>query len=158
MYIDVQFSILKNKEHKMSKIVIEIETTEDALRAQIVISAILGELVSGTDMSKETVAEEPKKEVAKKTTTPRKEVEKKPVTKKEVEPEPEADPKEDDELDDELGLEDEIDLTTLTAIAKDAVSKSDRATVKDVIGKYADKLSSVKPHDYAALAEDLEAL
>jgi hypothetical protein len=156
MYIDVQFSILKNKEHKMSKIVIEIETTEDARRAQIVISAILGELVSGTDMSKETVAKEPKKEVAKKTTTPRKEVERKPVTRKEVEPE--ADPKEDDELDDELGLEDEIDLTTLTAIAKDAVSKSDRATVKDIIGKYADKLSSVKPHDYAALAEDLKAL
>ena len=127
----------------MSKIIIEIETTEDAQRAQRVIAAILGESVS------KTVAEEPKKEVAKKTTTPKKEVEKKPVTKKEPE---ESD---EDEIEEQSGS---VDLATLTGIAKDAVSRSDRATVKDTIGKYSDKLSSVKESDYEALAEDLKAL
>ena len=116
----------------MSKIIIEIETTEDAQRAQKVIAAILGT----------SVAEEPKKEVAKKAEEPKKEVE-----LDEVEP----------DENDELG-EDTVDLATLTSIAKDAVSKSDRATVKDVIGKYGDKLSSVKESDYAALAKDLKAL
>ena len=127
----------------MSKIIIEIETTEDAQRAQKVIAAILGT----------SVAEEPKKEVAKKAEEPKKE-----VTKKAEEPkkEVELDEVEPDE-NDELG-EDTVDLATLTSIAKDAVSKSDRATVKDVIGKYGDKLSSVKESDYAALAKDLKAL
>lgn len=133
----------------MSKIIIEIETTEDAQRAQRVIAAILDESVSKTVKSEETVAEEPKKEVAKKTTTPKKEVEKKPVTKKEPE---ESD---EDETEEQSGS---VDLATLTGIAKDAVSRSDRATVKDTIGKYGDKLSSVKESDYEALAEDLKAL
>lgn len=127
----------------MSKIIIEIENDQDAQRAQKMLAAYLG----NTNEQPDTVAEEPKKEVAKKTTT------KKPTTKKveekaeEPEPEPEPD-----------GAADGVDLKTLTAIAKDAVDKTDRATVKDTIGEYGEKLSAVDEADYNALAEKLKAL
>jgi hypothetical protein len=117
------------------KITFEIETTEDAQRAQKALSAYIGN-------DTETVAEEPKKEVAKKTTTPRK------STKKKVEETPE------EELEEVAG----VDLKTLTGIAKDAVAKTDRAIVKDVIGEYGEKLSAVDEADYDALAAKLKAL
>jgi len=120
------------------KLTFEIETTEDAQRAQKVLSAFIGN-------DTETVAEEPKKEVAKKTTT-RKTPTKKAEKKNELVEEPESD--------EPSG----VDLKTLTGIAKDAVAKTDRATVKDVIAEYGEKLSAVDKADYDALAAKLKEL
>lgn len=125
------------------KLTLEIETTEDAQRAQKMLAAYLGESVSKS----ETVAEEPKKEVAKKTTTRK-------TTTKKVEEKP---AEESDEVE-ETEAADGVDLKTLTGIAKDAVAKTDRATVKDVIGEYGEKLSAVDEGDYEALAAKLKAL
>ena len=52
----------------------------------------------------------------------------------------------------------EITLEELTALAKEKVAATDRQTVKDIISKYASKLSSVNEPDYAALKEDLNAI
>lgn len=123
------------------KLTFEIETTEDAQRAQKVLSAFIGN-------DTETVAEEPKKEVAKKTTQ-------KKTTPKKVEKEA---PAEEPESDDEAEETSDVDLKTLTGIAKDAVAKTDRATVKDVIAEYGEKLSAVKEADYGDLAEKLRSL
>ncbi len=127
------------------KLTFEIETTEDAQRAQKVLSAFIGN-------DTETVAEEPKKEVAKKTTT-------KKTTPKKVEKEAPAEetgpgP---DEVEEELETP-SVDLKTLTGIAKDAVAKTDRATVKEVIAEFGEKLSAVDEADYDALAAKLKDL
>lgn len=49
-------------------------------------------------------------------------------------------------------------LSELKDIAKAMVTKTDRMTVKNCIGKYGDKLTDVQESDYAALKADLEAL
>ena len=122
------------------KLTFEIETTEDAQRAQKVLSAFIGN-------DNETVAEEPKKEVAKKSTTRK-------TTPKKVEEKPETDEVEETESDEVDG----VDLKTLTGMAKDAVAKTDRATVKEVIAEFGEKLSAVDEADYDALAAKLKEL
>ena len=51
-----------------------------------------------------------------------------------------------------------ISLKELTLIAKEAVSRSDRTTVKDAIAAYGDRLSSVDEAYYEDLVNDLKAL
>lgn len=138
----------------MSKIIIEIENDKDAQRAQKILTAYLGNIEDPEDGGPHHENEEPKKEVAKKT-TPKKDPVKKTTPKKDK-PDGETEP-ESDEVE-ETEATDGVDLKTLTGIAKDAVAKTDRATVKETIGKYGEKLSAVNESDYEALAEDLKAL
>ena len=51
-----------------------------------------------------------------------------------------------------------ITLAELKDLAKDKVTKTDRITVKNCIGKYGEKLTEVKESDYEALKADLEVL
>jgi len=53
---------------------------------------------------------------------------------------------------------DDLDLKSLTQLAKETVTRTDRVQVKKVISEYGEKLSAVDPEDYASLAEDLKAL
>ena len=149
----------KFKGNNMSKIIIEIVTTEDAQRAQKVINTILGNTVIGNiedpaDGGPHHENEEPKKEVVKK---PRKTTPKKAEPKAE-EPEPEEVEEPEPEEVEEESTESSIDLKTLTATAKDAVGRTDRVTVKDVIAEYGEKLSVVAESDYAELDTRLKAL
>jgi len=121
------------------KVILTIENHEDAVAAQKMLGAYLGEEVS--------------KSTTKKTTT------KRSITKSEAKG-PEAkglEAKEPEVKELETKTED-IDLAELTTIAKAAVAKTDRATVKDVISAYGAKLSEVNASDYEALSEELKAL
>ena len=51
-----------------------------------------------------------------------------------------------------------IDLTELKNIASDAVKRTDRVKVKDLISKYGGKIAEVKPEDYEKIAEELRGL
>ncbi len=51
-----------------------------------------------------------------------------------------------------------IDLTELKNIASEAVKRTDRVKVKDLISKYGGKIAEVKTEDYEKLAEELKDL
>jgi len=51
-----------------------------------------------------------------------------------------------------------IDLGELKNIASEAVARTDRIKVKDVISKYGGKIAEVAPEDYEKLVEELKAL
>lgn len=139
-------------------ITIQISNKDEAQEALNMLSAYLGNTSISTPAAK--AIEDPKdngphleneepREVAEK--PKRKAATKKPVKEK-VEDETA------DEVIEEVLGKSEMDLKTLTGIAKDAVASSDRATVKEAISKYGEKLSAVDEADYAKLAEELKAL
>lgn len=129
------------------KVIIEITNHEEAVAAQNMLSAYLG-----TGAPK-TVAKTEEKKVP--VTRAKDEVKKDDTTKRKPKP---AKPVEEPAKPVEEPTEGEIDQAGLTAIAKAAVAKTDRGTVKDVISAYGTKISEVAPEDYAALAEELKAL
>lgn len=130
---------------------IEISSKEDAKVALVMLSAYIGgEAIAETVKNEKQPVQEQKVADVKKPV--------KQETKKEVK----EDPIEDDELGDdpveEKPSKSKITLEDLTAVAKEAVSRTDKSTVKDTIGEFADRLSSVEEKDYAALAKKLKAL
>jgi len=123
------------------KIIIEITSKDEALAAQQMLSAYLGQGsisvgIEHTEIEKPKVKVARAKDAVKKDTKPIKE---EPVVEKE---EPKGN----------------IDLAELTKIAKAAVAKTDRVTVKDAISAYGAKLSEVEEGDYQTLADELKAL
>lgn len=134
------------------KTIIEFSNKEEAQEALNMISAYLG-----TEAPKAVTKPEPKpepKEEKKVPATRAKDSVKKDAPKK-ASTKPKAEPKPEEEEEDEAG---EIDQATLTQIAKDAVARTDRATVKDVISEYGEKISVVDPADYGELAAKLKEL
>lgn len=130
------------------KLTLEVTSKEEAVEAIKVLQAYSGSTVAAkaVETKEEVKAEEPKKVPAKK--TPTKKVE------KQVE-ETEDDTSDEEQVETEKS---DIDLKQLTAIAKEAVERTDRNAAKDVISKYGSKLSEVDESDYFALAAELEAL
>ena len=130
------------------KLTLEVTSKEEAVEAIKVLEAYSGSTVAAkaVETKEEIKAEEPKKVPAKK--TPTKKVE------KQVE-ETEDDTSDEEQVETEKS---DIDLKQLTAIAKEAVERTDRNAAKDVISKYGSKLSEVDESDYSALAVELEAL
>lgn len=51
-----------------------------------------------------------------------------------------------------------IDLAELKEIASNAVKRTDRTVVKEIISKYGGKISEVKPEEYDSLIKELENL
>lgn len=123
------------------KLVLEVETKEDALQAQKLLTAYLGDVDIGLGQAIVN-------EVTKQTST------KKAASKKVTKADPDAEPKVQEEVTDEST----ITKAELTQIAKDAMNRTDKATAKDAISKYADRISNVDESDYEALAKDLKAL
>lgn len=141
------------------KTIIEFSNKEEAQEALNMISAYLG-TEAPKAVTKETSEvvppnskSEPKEE-KKVPATRAKDSVKKDAPKK-ASTKPKAEPKPEEEEEDEAG---EIDQATLTQIAKDAVARTDRATVKDVISEYGEKISVVDPADYGELAAKLKEL
>lgn len=122
------------------KLTLEVTSKEEAVEAIKVLEAYSGSTVAAkaVETKEEVKAEEPKKSTTKPKTTK--------ATKK-VE-----------ETEDDTSEKSDIDLKQLTAIAKEAVERTDRNAAKDVISKYGSKLSEVDESDYSALATELEAL
>ena len=128
------------------KVIIEITNHEEAQAAQNMLSAYLG----NTEVPA-PVKEEKKVPVARAKDAVKKDTTAKTKPAKKVEEDPE-------DGGPHLEGEDPIDQAGLTAIAKAAVAKTDRATVKDIISAYGAKISEVSEEDYQKLAEELKAL
>ena len=130
---------------------IEVSSKEDAKVALVMLAAYIGEaVVTETVKGEKQPVQETKVAETKKPV--------KAESKKEVKPEPEEDDELGDDEPEEKPTKGKITLEELTSIAKEAVSRTDKSTVKDTIGEFADRLSSVEEKDYAALAKKLKAL
>lgn len=142
------------------KTIIEFSNKEEAQEALNMISAYLGTAAPAAVVTKEAPKEEPKEEKKVPVTRAKDEVKKDGPKKpaKPVKPEPEEEEEEKAEEEEEASSGSEIDLAELTQIAKDAVARTDRGTVKDVISEYGEKLSAVAEEDYEALAAKLKEL
>lgn len=135
------------------KIIFEIENPEDAVDAQNMLAAYLS-VEEDVKIPKAVAKVEPKEE-KKVPATRAKDSVKKDAPKTKPKPEPKPEPEEEEEPVVEGG---EVTLAELTQIAKDAVARTDRATVKDTIGEYGEKLSAVEEKDYTELAQKLKEL
>lgn len=141
---------------------IEITSKEEALEAITLLQAYTGSSVAAQAVETKTEKQEVKSD-EKKSTKPTS-TKSKTTTKKVEEAEPETEEEktveEADETSDEVEETEasDIDLKQLTAIAKEAVERTDRGAAKKVISKYGSKLSEVDESDYSKLAKELEEL
>ena len=116
--------------------------------------AFLGGDLSTTGIQGEVTSSPKAKSVSKAKPDTKKEVKKETPPKEEA-PKEEKVPKEEAPKEEKAA---DITLDQLKTLAKEAVARTDRETVKKTIARYGQKLAAVTENNYGSLASDLEAL